>query len=81
MAHLITSSDYQFGRSRDKRVSVRARGALERFNGFIKNMLEAIADSKMRRIERELALLGYRYDRSSNEWVSPDSVRASARKD
>ena len=81
MAHLITSSDYRFGRSRDKRVSVRARGALRRVNGFIKNMLEAIADSKMRRVERELWLLGYRYDRSSNDWVPPDSARASARKD
>jgi len=70
MAHLITSSDYRFGRNRDKRVSVRARGAWGRVNGFIENMLEAIADSKMRRIERELELLGYRYDRANHEWVS-----------
>ena len=44
MAHLITSDDYRFGRTHDKRVSVRARGALGRVNGFLKNMIEAIAD-------------------------------------
>lgn len=79
MAHLITSNDYRFGRTPDKRVS--ARGALGRVNGFLKNMIEAIADSKMRRIERELELRGYRYDRSDNGWVSSDFSRADARKD
>ena len=64
MAHLITSG-YRFGRIPDKRVSVRARGALVRVNGFLKSMVEAIADSKMRRIEREIALRGYRYDWSN----------------
>jgi hypothetical protein len=54
MAHLITSDDYRFGRSHGKRAGVRTRGALRRVSGFLKNMIEAIADSKMRRIEREL---------------------------
>jgi len=81
MAHLITSNDYRFGRTHDKRAGVRARGALGRVNGFLKNMIEAIADSKMRRIERELELRGYRYDRSDNGWVSSDFSRADARKD
>jgi hypothetical protein len=81
MGHLITSNDYRFGRTRDKRVSVRARGALGRVNGLLKNMIEAIADSKMRRIERELELRGYRYDRSNNDWVPYDSGRAVTRKD
>jgi len=80
MAHLITS-DYRFGRTRDKRVGVRARRVLGRVNGFLKNMIEAIADSKMRRIERELELRGYRYDRSDNDWVPYDSGRAVTRKD
>ena len=81
MAHLITSNDYRFGRTPDKRAGVRARGALGRVNGFLKNMIEAIADSKMRRIERELELRGYRYDRSSHEWTPSDSGRADTRKD
>jgi hypothetical protein len=81
MAQLITSNDYRFGRNQDKRISVRTRGALGRINGFLKNMIEAIADSKMRRIERELELRGYRYDRSSNGWVSCDSGPADTRKD
>ena len=38
------------------------RSALRRVNGFLKNMIEAIADSKMRRIERELELRGFRFD-------------------
>ena len=46
---------------------VRARGAFGRVNGFLKSMIEAIADSKMRRIEREIAIRGYRYDRSSKD--------------
>ena len=59
MAHLITSDDYRFGRSHGERAGVRTRGALRRVSGFLKNMIEAIADSKMRRIERELELRGF----------------------
>jgi hypothetical protein len=66
MAHLTASNDYRFGRTHDKRIRLRARRVLGRVNGFLKNMIEATADSKMRRIERELELRGYRYDRSSN---------------
>jgi hypothetical protein len=81
MAHLATSDDYRFGRTHEKRASGRARRVLGRVNGFLKNMIEAIADSKLRRIERELELRGYRYDRSSTEWVSCDSYRTGSRKD
>ena len=81
MAQLITSDHYRFGRNQDKRINVRARGALGRVNGFLKSLIGAIADSKMRRIERELELRGYRYDRSSNDWVSCSSGRPGARKD
>jgi hypothetical protein len=80
MAHLTASNDYRFGRTHDKRVGLCARRALGRVNGFLKNMIEAIADSKMRRIERELELRGYRYDRSSNDWTPGDSSRADTRK-
>jgi hypothetical protein len=80
MAH-ITSDDYRFGQTHGKRAGVRTRGALRRVSGFLKNMIEAIADSKMRRVERELELRGYRFDRSNNDWVSCNSSRAGIRKD
>jgi hypothetical protein len=80
MAHLIASNDCRFGRTHDKRIRMRARGALTRANSFLKNMIEAIADSKMRRIERELELRGYRYDRSGNDWMRCDADRSGIRK-
>ena len=36
-------------------------------------MIEAIADAKLRRMERELELRGIRFDRSHNDWVVPKS--------
>jgi hypothetical protein len=71
MADFITSTDYRFARTHDKR----ARGALGRVNRFLKNMLQAIADSRMRRLERELELRGYRYGRPNNDWASCNSTR------
>ena len=56
-------SDYRFGRGRGDRIGARARSALRRVNGYLKNMIEAIADSKLRRMERELELHGIRRDR------------------
>jgi hypothetical protein len=52
--------DYRFGRMRGKRVRVHARSALRRVNGYLKNMIEAIANAKLRRMERELELPGIR---------------------
>jgi hypothetical protein len=50
-SYLITRTDapygYRFGRTQGKRVRVHARTALGRVNGFLKNMIEAIADSKL----------------------------------
>jgi hypothetical protein len=71
MAHLITSdnNDYRFGRTDGKRVRVDAGRALRRVNGYFRNMIEAIANSKLRRMERELELRGIRRDRLSNDWV------------
>jgi hypothetical protein len=60
---------YRFGRARGKR----ARTALRRVNGYLKNMIEAIANSKLRRMERELELRGIHFDRSSNDWVVRNS--------
>jgi hypothetical protein len=48
------SGDYRFARKHGKRVRVHARNALRRINGTFRNMIEAISDAKVRRIEREL---------------------------
>jgi hypothetical protein len=72
-SYLITRTDppydYRFGRTQGKRVRVHARSALRRFNGYFRNMIEAIASSKLRRMKRELKLRDVRLDRLSNDWV------------
>jgi hypothetical protein len=84
-AYLITRrdppSEYRFGRMQRKRVRARARRALRRVNGFLKNMIEAIANSKLRRMERELELRGIRLDRASNNWVTRDPGPSRVRND
>ena len=60
---------YRFGRTQEKIVRVHARGALRRVNGFLKTMIEAIANAKLRRMERELELRGIRFERPSDSWV------------
>ena len=74
-------SDYRFGRTQGKRVRVHARSALRRVNGYLKNMIEAIANSKLRRMERELELRGIRFDRPNNNWVTRNPGRTSVRED
>ena len=56
-------SDYRFGRVHRKRIRVRARTALRRVNGYLQTMIEAIANSKLRRMERDLELRGIRFER------------------
>jgi hypothetical protein len=83
-SYLIARSNspgYRFGRTRGKRARVRARSALRRVNGFLKNMIEAIANSKLRRMERELELRGIRLDRTDNNWVAGNPGRTSVRGD
>jgi hypothetical protein len=84
-AFLITRrdppSEYRFGRTRSKRLRVRARGTLRRVNGYFRNLIEAIANSKLRRMERELELRGIRLDRTNNNWVTRNSDRPGVRKD
>jgi hypothetical protein len=63
-ARLIGS--YKFGRTQGKRFGVHARSALGHVNGYLKSIIEAIADAKLRRMERELELSGIRFDRSNN---------------
>jgi hypothetical protein len=74
-------SEYRFGRTQGKRVRVRARSALRRVNGFLQNMIEAIANSKLRRMERELELRGIRLDRASNNWVTRNPGSSRVRED
>ena len=64
---------YRFGRTKGKRVRVQARSALRRVNGYFKSVIEAIANSKLRRMERELELRGIRFDRSGDRWVTRKS--------
>jgi hypothetical protein len=56
--------DYRFGRTHVKRV--RVRRALSRVNGYLRRIVGAIANSKLRRMERELELRGVRCDRSDD---------------
>ena len=76
-SYLITrrdpSSDYRFGRTHGKRVRIHARTALRRINGYLKNMIEAIANAKLRRMERELELRGIRFDRRNDNWETRES--------
>ena len=74
MAHLLTgddrfreesSGDYRFARPQVKRGN-RMRSALRRVNGCLKTMIEAIADSKVRRMRRDLALRGIHFDSHLN---------------
>jgi hypothetical protein len=67
-SRLDSSSDYRFARKHVKRGN-RMRSALRRVNGYLKTVIEAIADSKMRRMERELEFRGIRLDPSRNNWV------------
>ena len=74
MAHLLTgddrfreesSGDYRFARTYAKRGN-RMRSVLRRVNGYLKTMIEAIADSKVRRMRRDLALRGIHFDSHLN---------------
>jgi hypothetical protein len=67
-----SSGDYRFARTQIKRGN-RMRSALRRVNGCLKTMIEAIADSKVRRMRRDLALRGIQFDPHANNWVVRDS--------
>jgi len=59
---------YRFASKSGKQT--RAKTGLKRLTGYLKTMIEAIADSKMRRLERELELRGICFDRRNNNWVT-----------
>jgi hypothetical protein len=68
-----SSGDYRFARTQMRRDRIRMRNAFRRVNGFLKTMIEAIANSKVRRMQRELELRGVRFDKGSDNWVARDS--------
>jgi hypothetical protein len=76
-SYLVTRSDppidYRFGRLHGKRFRVHARTALRRVNGYLQTMIEAIANAKLRRMERELELRGIRHDRPNDSWETRKS--------
>ena len=62
--HEEFSGDYRFARTHVKRGN-RMRSALWRVNGCLKTMIEAIADLKVRRMRRDLALRDIRSIRTA----------------
>ena len=68
-----SSGGYRFGRTNGKPVRLHAPAALRRVNGYLKNMVEAIANAKLRRMERELELRGIRFDRPNENWETRQS--------
>ena len=73
MARSRSADGYRFGRAPGRRARVHARIALRHVTGYFRTMIEAIADSKLRRMERELELRGIRFDRASDSWVTGKS--------
>jgi len=91
MAHYLTSDDrsrglscgsenrsslsgYRFGRARG--AHGHGRAALSRVSGYLKSLIEAIANSKLRRMERELELRGIYRDRANDSWLTHKSQPA-----
>jgi hypothetical protein len=65
--------DYRFGRTHRKHVWAHARAALSRVSGYLKRTIEVIANSKLRRMEREPELHGIGRDRLDGNSVTPKS--------
>ena len=62
----VAPVDYRFGRLQAKPARGHARSTLRRVSGYLKTMIEAIANAKLRRMERELELRGIRLHRSND---------------
>ena len=73
VARCKSAAGDKLGRMQGNRFRVCARNALGRVHGYLKSMIEAIADAKLRRMERKLELRGIRFDRSNNNWVARKS--------
>jgi hypothetical protein len=64
--------DYRFGRGWWKHE--RSRSAVGRATSYLKNLVQSIAEAKLRRMCRELELGGIRFDGPNEEWI-PNSLR------
>jgi hypothetical protein len=60
LAHGDAPTGYRFGRTPGRRAGVRSRSALRRVSFYFRSTIEAIANAKLRRMERELELRGIR---------------------
>jgi hypothetical protein len=60
-SYLVSQNDsspgYRFGRMHRNRVRIRARRTLRRVNGYLMDAIEAVANAKLRRLERRLKAL------------------------
>jgi hypothetical protein len=81
MARSQSADGYRFGRFHGKPVRANAGAAFGRVNSFLKNMIEAIASAKLRRMERELELRGIRFERTNDARTARNSDRAGVRED
>jgi|HubBroStandDraft_5_1064220.scaffolds.fasta_scaffold1201992_1 hypothetical protein len=59
------AAGYRFGRAH-RGFRVLARSASRRINGYLRNIIVATAQAKLRRMERELELRGIHLDRHDN---------------
>jgi hypothetical protein len=59
---------YRFGRN--ARRPGGGRAALNRINGYLKRLIDQIADAKMRGMLRELELRGIHYDHLNENWTT-----------
>jgi hypothetical protein len=72
----VTYGDSNQGRYRFGRIHVRharARTALSRVSGYLKKMIAAVADAKLRRMKRELELRGVGFVRTEESFVARQS--------
>jgi hypothetical protein len=61
-------SGYRFGRGEVKRDH--GRSVLSRVNGYLKGLIEAIGDAKVRRMRREVELRGVCLDQAREAWIA-----------
>jgi hypothetical protein len=79
IAERNSPGEYRFGRTHERRARGHARIALARFKGYLKNLIETIANPKMRRTERELQVQGIRSNRPGNGSMAHNPGRAGVR--
>jgi hypothetical protein len=71
MAHDLAHGDapigYRFSRMQGRHAGAHSRSALRRVSFYFRSTIEAIANAKLRRMQRELELRGIRPGRLGNE--------------